>query len=64
MSIVDDMKAAILGLVGSAFSSAVGWIRIETMVDTAIVAIITVLITFYGNKFLRWLHDSRKKKKS
>lgn len=62
MNLLDDARAGIIGLVGSIFSSAVGWIRIETIIDTVVVAVVSLVVTFYGNKLLRYMHSRFYKK--
>lgn len=58
-----DALAGVLGLMANFFAFLLGLVEIANLIDGALVAFITLLITFYGSMFLRWLHGNKTKKK-
>lgn len=59
-----DIKAGFFGLSANLIAFFLGLLEIENIVDGASVAIVTLIITFYGNMLLRWLHSKKKDKQT
>lgn len=59
---VPDTAAGAIGLGGSLIAAMLDIINIETIIDATSVAAVTLLVSFYGNRLLRWIHKDKKKK--
>jgi len=60
---MQDGVASIIALVAGVVASLLEFIRVETIVDALTVTIITLLVSFYGNRLLRWIHGDKRDKK-
>lgn len=58
-----DARTSLFTMISSVLSGALGLIRIETVADAIVVAVIGTIIGFYGNKLLRKIDTSIKEYK-
>lgn len=58
-----DIRVSMFSMISTALSASAGIINIPTIMDGIIVAVISTLVGFYGNKGLRKLDEIIKKRK-
>lgn len=58
-----DIRVSLFSMISTALSAGAGLISIPTVVDGIIVAVISTLVGFYGNKGLRKIDELIKKRK-
>lgn len=50
-----DVKTSAFTLAAALSSQEIGWIKASTIYETVIIALISTVIGFYGNKLLRYV---------
>jgi hypothetical protein len=57
-----EVKTAIISFSGALVSGSIGWIQIQTLTETIVVAAISTIIGYYGGKLLKYIDEAIKKK--
>jgi outer membrane lipoprotein SlyB len=54
--LTDNIGGTLGGAIGTVAGSILGWITINSVIETACLAIVGAVVGFYINKLLKWLH--------
>jgi cobalamin synthase len=60
MQDTSDVKTGLFGLGANLVAVLFHWVEVRSFIDAAVIAGISLLVSFYGNRLLKYFHNKKK----